>query len=245
MGEKPSAAWYLAPIFLGVIGSAIMWFVLKDEDHPDSPKMIRKGWVIGIVLTIIPLVIWIPMIAFTQNQWFMPGMMNNQQYPNQWWGSMMGHYMMGPGITTGGGQMSPQNLATIESLKTTTEPQTRTFDIILDEVDFYAQTENDQGEQETVLVELHQWDPNLIIVNKGDTVVLNISNPRNHSHTFTIPEFGISTKILEPETGSETIQFVADKSGVFTFACGLPYNPANGQCDIDHSTMSGTLIVLG
>ena len=59
MSDKPSAAWYLAPIFLGIVGSAIMWYVLKDEDHPDSPKMVRKGWVIGIVLTVIS-VGWIP-----------------------------------------------------------------------------------------------------------------------------------------------------------------------------------------
>jgi len=62
MSEKPSAAWYLAPIFLGIIGSAIMWYVLKDEIHPDSPKMIKKGWVIGIVLTILPLLMMIPML---------------------------------------------------------------------------------------------------------------------------------------------------------------------------------------
>jgi len=31
MGEKPSAAWYLAPILMGIIGSVIMWYVLKDE----------------------------------------------------------------------------------------------------------------------------------------------------------------------------------------------------------------------
>ncbi len=59
MSDKPSAAWYLAPIFLGIIGSAIMWYVLKDEDHPDSPKMVKKGWVIGIVLTLISFV-WLP-----------------------------------------------------------------------------------------------------------------------------------------------------------------------------------------
>ena len=59
MSNKPSAAWYLAPIFLGIVGSAIMWYVLKDDDHPDSPKMIRKGWIIGIVLTVIDFV-WIP-----------------------------------------------------------------------------------------------------------------------------------------------------------------------------------------
>jgi len=63
MSDKPSAAWYLAPIFLGIIGSAIMWYVLKDEDHPDASKMVKKGWVIGIVLTIVPLLFWIPMMA--------------------------------------------------------------------------------------------------------------------------------------------------------------------------------------
>ncbi len=61
MSDKPSAAWYLAPIFLGIIGAAIMWYVLKDEDHPDSPKMIKKGWVIGIVLTVLS-VAWIPIV---------------------------------------------------------------------------------------------------------------------------------------------------------------------------------------
>ena len=64
MSDKPSAAWYLAPIFLGIIGSAIMWYVLKDEDHPDAPKMVKKGWVIGIVLTLIPLLMMIPMLIF-------------------------------------------------------------------------------------------------------------------------------------------------------------------------------------
>jgi len=61
MADKPSAAWYLAPIFLGIVGSAIMWYVLKDEDHPDSPKMVKKGWVIGIVLTVISFA-WIPLL---------------------------------------------------------------------------------------------------------------------------------------------------------------------------------------
>jgi len=61
MADKPSAAWYLAPIVMGIIGSAIMWYVLKDEDHPDSPKMVKKGWIIGIVLTVIS-VAWIPLL---------------------------------------------------------------------------------------------------------------------------------------------------------------------------------------
>jgi len=60
VSHKPSAAWYLAPIFLGIIGSVIMWYVLKDEDHPDSSKMVKKGWIIGIVLTLIEFAWWIP-----------------------------------------------------------------------------------------------------------------------------------------------------------------------------------------
>ncbi len=38
-----------------------MWYVVKDEDHPDSPKMVKKGWVIGIVLTLISFA-WIPLM---------------------------------------------------------------------------------------------------------------------------------------------------------------------------------------
>jgi len=72
VSDKPSAAWYLAPIFLGIIGSAIMWYVLKDEDHPDSPKMVKKGWIIGIVLTLIGIawipVMLIPMMVFDVDQ---------------------------------------------------------------------------------------------------------------------------------------------------------------------------------
>lgn len=185
-----------------------------------------------------------------QHNQFMQGMMSSPQFQQNWmgpwmmqnnstWSGMMGQEMMGPGMMGWQGSVSSQ------ALPSNTNPQTRTFNIILDEVEFFADVENEQGEEETALVELHQWNPNLIIVNQGDTVVLNISNPRKNAHTFSIPEFGITTKILEPRTGSETIQFVADKTGVFTFACGLPYNAANGQCDPDHSMMTGTLIVLG
>jgi len=38
-----------------------MWYVVKDEDHPDAPKMVKKGWVIGIVLTLLSLA-WIPLM---------------------------------------------------------------------------------------------------------------------------------------------------------------------------------------
>ncbi len=45
-----------------------MWYVLKDEDHPDAPKMVKKGWIIGIVLTLI-MFAWMP-FGFMMNMMF-------------------------------------------------------------------------------------------------------------------------------------------------------------------------------
>jgi len=42
MSDKPSAAWYLAPIFFGIVGSAIMWYVLKDEEK-SSTLMVKRN----------------------------------------------------------------------------------------------------------------------------------------------------------------------------------------------------------
>jgi nitrous oxide reductase len=179
------------------------------------------------------------MDTMMNNPQMMQSMMNNPDMMN----SMTGGQMMGQGMM-GSGMMTSQSSESFESVLTSSEPQTRIFDIILDEVEFFAEVEN-EGQEATALVEIHQWNPNLIVVNEGDTVVLNISNPRKHTHTFSIPELGVSTKVLESRTGSETVQFVADKAGIFTFSCGLPYNAASGQCDPDHSMMTGTIIVIG
>ncbi len=55
--EKPTTAWYLAPILVGLVGSFFMWLILKNNDHLDTPKMIRKGWIIGIVIAIIAFIL--------------------------------------------------------------------------------------------------------------------------------------------------------------------------------------------
>jgi hypothetical protein len=185
------------------------------------------------------------------HQSMMTSMMNNQDMMNMMGNNMMmdgnmmmGNHMMGSGMMMGE-MYTSQSSALLTDSQTSSEPQTRTFDISLEEVKFYAEVENEEGAEDAALVELHQWSPNFLVVNEGDTVVLNISNPRKHTHTFSIPELGVNTKVLEARTGSETIQFVADKAGMFTFACGLPYNAAAGQCDPDHSMMTGTLIVVG
>ncbi len=166
-----------------------------------------------------------------------------------------GNMMMGGQDMMGGGMMMNQEMMnrmmspdTISNPSTVIpsngEPQVRSFDIELGEVEFFANTENEEGAEDTVFVELHRWSPNTIVVNKGDTVVLKVTNPRGNYHSFSIPEFGVSTAMLEPREGSETIEFVADKSGTFAFSCEVPYNPDKQWCDPDHAMMTGTLIVL-
>lgn len=44
--KRPSRAWYLVPIFFGILGGLAMYLVLKDEDR----KMAKKGLILGIVL---------------------------------------------------------------------------------------------------------------------------------------------------------------------------------------------------
>ena len=170
------------------------------------------------------------------HQGMMDYMMTNQDMMNM----MMGGHMMGSGMMHQG-MMSSQSSQTIP---TDTEPQTRTFQISMEEVEFYAEVENEEGAEEIAFVELHVWEPNTIIVNQGDTVVLEITNPRKHAHTLSIPAFDVNSGMLEPRVGTDTVTFVADTPGVFTFYCGLPYNPDKLYCDPDHNMMTGTLIVL-
>lgn len=57
--RNASAAWYLLPIFFGIIGSVIMWLALRNED----PRKAKKGLILGIILTAVFSVIWFLMFA--------------------------------------------------------------------------------------------------------------------------------------------------------------------------------------
>ena len=52
-GGKPSAAWYLLPIFFSVIGGIISWACIRDRD----PHMAKNNLILGILLTVIPIII--------------------------------------------------------------------------------------------------------------------------------------------------------------------------------------------
>ena len=102
----------------------------------------------------------------------------------------------------------------------------------------------------TASVEYHRWEPAVLVVHKGDTVNLTVTNPRKHPHSFVMTGYGLDSGSLAPRGGTWNIQFVADKTGVYKFICGIafdandPANPNDDNCDPDHSTIVGYLVVL-
>lgn len=88
-------------------------------------------------------------------------------------------------------------------------------------------------------LEYHRWVPGTIVVNQGDTVILKVTNAdREGSHGFSIAAYGIDKRKIEPGA-TETFQFVADKAGIFRFAC------SEVGCTEDHADQIGQLVVLG
>lgn len=45
--KQPSSLWYLLPIFFGIFGGLVMFFVLKDENR----RMAKDGVILGAFLT--------------------------------------------------------------------------------------------------------------------------------------------------------------------------------------------------
>jgi len=51
--QPVSGAWYLVPLFFGIIGGIIAWAVNKDKD----PKRARNLLIFGIVWTVVWIVV--------------------------------------------------------------------------------------------------------------------------------------------------------------------------------------------
>ena len=56
-----SAAWYLVPLFFGIIGGIVAWAVTKDRD----PKRATNLLIFGLVWTLVPVIIVAAAIFFT------------------------------------------------------------------------------------------------------------------------------------------------------------------------------------
>lgn len=85
----------------------------------------------------------------------------------------------------------------------------------------------------TVTGSKFKFEPTKISVKKGDKVRVIFKNAEG-VHDFTIDEFKVKTKQLK-EKESETVEFVADKTGSFEYYCSVGTHRTMG--------MKGTLIV--
>ncbi len=93
--------------------------------------------------------------------------------------------------------------------------------------------------------ESHLYDPQLLVVRRGDRVRLHATNGSHFRHAIEIVGYGVKTG---PLTGgpqaAETLTFTADKTGIYEYRCYLPYDPATATCSPDHDYMIGHLVVL-
>lgn len=89
----------------------------------------------------------------------------------------------------------------------------------------------------------HLYDPQMIVVRRGDTVRMRVMNQSLFSHEIEIVGLGVRTKELAGGDADE-VTFTATRSGIFEYRCVLPYNPATGTCAPDHDKMIGHLVVI-
>ena len=91
------------------------------------------------------------------------------------------------------------------------------------------------GEVKEFTMMAQQWEfvPDIIEVNKGDTVRLIITS-MDVEHGFSISEFGVSVDL--PVNEDVVVEFVASEAGNFEFGCSV-------YCGSGHLGMDGELIV--
>ena len=75
------------------------------------------------------------------------------------------------------------------------------------------------------------WEPPSLVVKKGDVVKLKLINKLEQEHGYRIAEFKIEKVVQGGQ--AETVEFTADREGIFTIDCQL--HPAHVQ---------GQLVVL-
>ncbi len=89
----------------------------------------------------------------------------------------------------------------------------------------------------------HLYDPQMIVVRRGDTVRMRVMNQSLFSHEIEIRGLNVRTKEMAGGDSDE-LTFTAEKSGIFEYRCVLPYDPAAGTCAPDHDKMIGHLVVI-
>ncbi len=73
-----------------------------------------------------------------------------------------------------------------------------------------------------------EFQPSSITVNKGETVRLSFVNAGTTEHDLVIDELGVKTSRLQPRA-SETVEFVANQTGTFSFYCSVEGHRQQGM----------------
>jgi len=89
----------------------------------------------------------------------------------------------------------------------------------------------------------HLYDPQMMVVRRGDTVRMRVMNQSLWSHGIEIVGLGVRTKPLAGGEADE-VTFTPDRPGIFEYRCYIPYDPKSGACSPDHDKMIGHLVVL-
>lgn len=77
------------------------------------------------------------------------------------------------------------------------------------------------------------WTPNRISVKYGQEVTINLTS-MDADHDFVLPDFKVEVYI--PAGQTKTVTFIANKTGIFFFHCGM-------ECGPYHTKMVGQLVV--
>lgn len=89
----------------------------------------------------------------------------------------------------------------------------------------------------------HLYDPQLLVVRRGDRVTLRVLNQSHFRHGIELVGVGVRTKELNGGESDE-LTFTSERAGIFEYRCYIPYSPATGDCSPDHETMVGHLVVI-
>jgi heme/copper-type cytochrome/quinol oxidase subunit 2 len=96
-----------------------------------------------------------------------------------------------------------------------------------------------------VAVQSWKYTPNVISVNKGDLVRLHFTTAQDEVELYNGHGFGIegyNVNVFLTKGTQQTVQFLADKAGTFTFRC-TSFCSAPEAAINDHFNMVGKLIV--
>jgi heme/copper-type cytochrome/quinol oxidase subunit 2 len=89
----------------------------------------------------------------------------------------------------------------------------------------------------------YRWEPQVLVVSKGDKVILEVENTTQNVHSFRLEALEVNTDQVAPGAKA-TVEFTAGQTGVFQYRCGVRFDAAQNWCARDHGRQVGQLIVL-